>query len=323
MSDEQAFAVLIRLMSQYGFRNLFSIQMETLHERLYQFDHIMQQKIPELHRHLEVQGVEPGLYATQWFMTVFAYKCSLNLVFRVLDVLFTDGPYIVLHFALALLHRNQHTLLNMEHDDLVDFLNNGIFDSYQVSSLNVILKTIIINNGLFKKKDNESIFVQDAYNIDIPARLLTRLAKQHASEAAREAKSHSQEEHLRRINADLSKHVRRLEKSYHSLKVEHQEVTQQVIEAKMNVARMDDDNQQLRHQLMQARTELEQLKSSLPNVEELTRQNKQLLQRNNDLEDQLADIEAVLISLKVKYAERESAYEELKQKAQKAGISLL
>lgn len=175
MSDEQAFAVLIRLMSQYGFRNLFSIQMETLHERLYQFDHIMQQKIPELHRHLEVQGVEPGLYATQWFMTVFAYKCSLNLVFRVLDVLFTDGPYIVLHFALALLHRNQHTLLNMEHDDLVDFLNNGIFDSYQVSSLNVILKTIIINNGLFKKKRTMKAFLSRTLTTSTSLRVYLRV----------------------------------------------------------------------------------------------------------------------------------------------------
>ena len=156
--------------------------------------------------------------------------------------------------------------------------------------------------------------------MDVPSRLLTRLAKQHANEAAREAKSQNQEEHLRRINTELSSHVRRLEKSYRNLEHEHQEVTKQGIDAKMTVARMEDESQQLRWQLSQAKTELEQLKTSMPAVEEIQRQNKQLLQKNGHLESQLEDVEAILISLKMNIAERESAYEEMRQKLHKAGI---
>lgn len=152
-------------------------------------------------------------------------------------------------------------------------------------------------------------------------KLLARLAKQHASELARESKIQNQEEHLRRVNAELSEHVRRLEKSYRTLESEHQEVTRQVIDAKMNMARMDDENQQLRWQLSQVRNELEQLKKSMPTLEELSRQNKQLTQRNEYLENQVTDMEAILVSLKMKYAESESAYEMLKQKLHKAGIS--
>ncbi|KAI9243917.1 rab-GTPase-TBC domain-containing protein [Phascolomyces articulosus] len=299
MPDDMAFCVLIKLMSQYGLRGQFMPQMELLHERLYQFEHILQQKLPQIHRHLEVQGVQPSMYASQWFLTLFASKCPLHLAFRVFDMVLLEGAHVVLRFALALMFRNQHTLLNLEFEALVDFLNNAVFDTY---------------------KDDENGFVHDAYSMDIPTRLLTRLAKQHATEAAREAKSQSQEEHLRRINTELSSHVRRLEKSYRNLEHEHQEVTKQVIDAKMSVARMDDENQQLRWQLSQVRTELEQLKIQMPVVEDVQRQNKHLVQKNGELEGQLEDVEAILISLKMKYAESESGYEEMKQKLHKAGI---
>ncbi|KAI7852043.1 rab-GTPase-TBC domain-containing protein, partial [Circinella umbellata] len=299
MPDDMAFCVLIKLMSQYGLRGQFMPQMELLHERLYQFEHILQQKLPQIHKHLEVQGVQPSMYASQWFLTLFSSKCPLYLAFRVFDMVLLEGSHVVLRFALALMFRNQHTLLNLDFEALVDFLNNSVFDTY---------------------KDDESGFVHDAYSMDVPSRLLTRLAKQHTNEAAREAKSQNQEENLRRINTELSSHVRRLEKSYRNLEHEHQEVTQQVIDAKMKVARMEDDSQQLRWQLSQAKTELEQLKTSMPAVEETQRQNKHLLQKNGHLESQLEDVEAVLISLKMNYAERESAYEEMRQKLHKAGI---
>ncbi|KAI8149121.1 rab-GTPase-TBC domain-containing protein [Fennellomyces sp. T-0311] len=298
MPDDMAFCVLIKIMSQYGLRGQFMPQMELLHERLFQFDHILQQKLPQIHKHLEAQGVQPSMYASQWFMTLFASRGPLHLVYRVFDMVLLEGSHVVLRFALALMFRNQHTLLNMDFEALVEFLNNAVFDTY---------------------KDDENGFVHDAYSMDIPTRLLNRLAKQHATEAAREAKNQSQEEHLRRINAELSSHVRRLEKSYRNLEGEHSEVTKQVIDAKMNVARLDDENQQLRWQLSQARTELDQLKLNMPVVEELQRSNRQLSQRNCDLENQLEDVEAILISLKMKYAESESNYEVMMQKLHKAG----
>ena len=101
MPDEAAFCVLIKLMGQYQMRRHFTPHMETLHERLYQFDHLLQQHLPQVHRHLDAHGVRPTMYASQWFMTLFAYRCSLELVFCVFDLVFVEGPHIILNFALA------------------------------------------------------------------------------------------------------------------------------------------------------------------------------------------------------------------------------
>ncbi|ORY94066.1 rab-GTPase-TBC domain-domain-containing protein [Syncephalastrum racemosum] len=290
MREEHAFAVLIKLMSQNGLRSQYTPNMETLHERLYQFDHILQQKIPQVHRHLETQGVRPSMYASQWFLTLFASRCPLPLTVRIFDLIMVEGTLVVLRVALALLWRSQDTLLTLDMEHLVGFLNHTIYDAYV---------------------DDPNALVQDTYQIDIPTRLLNRLAKQRTTEAAREAKAQTQEEHLRRINTDLSQHVHRLEKANRTLETENRDVTQQVIDAKMSVARLDDENQQLRHELGQVRSELEQLKSTLPALEEMTRQNAYYRQQNQDLQSQLTDVEEILVDLKLKYAESEGRYEEL------------
>ncbi|KAG0168026.1 GTPase-activating protein [Apophysomyces sp. BC1034] len=297
MPEEESFCVLVRLMECYGLRGHYTQEMEALPEHMYQFDNLLQQKLPEIHRHLEIQGVKPSMYVSQWFLTVFAYRCPLNLVFRVFDLLFVDGVHIILQVALALMTRHQETILNLTFEHLLAFFRDKIFDVYA---------------------DDEEVIVQDTFSMDIPPQLLTRLAKQFAAERARETRVQSQEDHLRNVNSDLSEHVRRLETAYKSLETEHQEVTRQAIETKMSMARMDDENQQLRRQLAQLRTDFDEVKSKMNEsfqvqVDELTERNAHLSGRNGALENQLADIESVLISLKVNFAEREGEYDVMKR----------
>lgn len=154
-------------------------------------------------------------------------------------------------------------------------------------------------------------FIQDAYHLDIAPKLLARLTKQYANEAAREAKVRSQEEQLRRANAEVTNQLRQLEKSYQSLEKDHHEVASQVIDAKMHVAKMDDENEQLKRQLAQSRGELEKYKMTAPVVDNLMRENAHLKQQNDQLTTRLADLETMLVNLKIKHAETESAQQKL------------
>ena len=132
MPDEAAFCVLIKLMSQYGLRGHFTPHMETLHERMYQFSQLLQIHLPQVHRHLDAQGVLPSMYASQWFMTLFAYRCPLELVYRVFDLLLVEGSQIVINFALALMKKNQQWILSLEFESLLEFFSGAIFDVYKV-----------------------------------------------------------------------------------------------------------------------------------------------------------------------------------------------
>lgn len=132
MPDEAAFCVLLKLMGRYGLRGHFTPQMEKLHEHMYQFDQLLLQHLPQVHRHLDAQGVVPSMYASQWFMTLFAYRCPLELVYRVFDLLFIEGSQIILNFALALMKKNQQVILSLEFESLLEFFSGSIFDAYKV-----------------------------------------------------------------------------------------------------------------------------------------------------------------------------------------------
>lgn len=132
MPDEAAFCVLIKLMSEYGLRGHFTPEMEILHERMFQFAQLLQLHLPQVYRHLDAQGVLPTMYASQWFMTLFAYRCPLDLVYRVFDLVFVEGSQIILNFALALMKKNQQVILSLEFEALLEFFSGTVFDAYKV-----------------------------------------------------------------------------------------------------------------------------------------------------------------------------------------------
>lgn len=132
MPDEEAFCVLVQLMGKYGLRGHFTPQMEQLHRRLYQFEQLLLEKLPRIHRYLNEQGIQSTMYASQWFMTLFAYKFPLELVFRIFDIILAEGIDSIFQFALAVLKSNEKVILSLEFEALLDFLKNGLFAEYQV-----------------------------------------------------------------------------------------------------------------------------------------------------------------------------------------------
>lgn len=133
MPEEEAFLVLIKLMGKYDLRGHFTPRMETLHQHMYQFDNVFQQKLPVVHRHMESEGVSPSMYASQWFITLCSYRCPIEMSFRIMDLLFIEGPQVLVQIALALIVRNQEHILKLKFDALVDFLCNGVFQVYEVN----------------------------------------------------------------------------------------------------------------------------------------------------------------------------------------------
>ncbi|KAI7899282.1 rab-GTPase-TBC domain-containing protein [Cokeromyces recurvatus] len=279
MPDEAAFSVLIKLMTQYGLRGHFTPQMETLHERMYQFNQLLKMHVPQVFHHLDAQGVLPSMYASQWFMTLFAYRCPLDLVYRVFDLLFVEGSQVILHFTLALMKKNQQTILSLEFENLLEFFSNHVFDVY---------------------KDDAFQFVQDAYTFDISLRLLSKLSKQYQVKAKKEAKIQSIEDDIKRENIKLQKQLTELQHSYKTLELEHQEVAQQLIQAKINRVNLDVENQQLKHELSVMKVKVEKIKTSVngkqqQKFEELVKQNAYLIETNTILEDKLSELEVDLI----------------------------
>jgi hypothetical protein len=74
MPEEEAFCALVQLMKHYSFRELYTHDMVGLHMRLYQFDCLLKEMEPQIASHLESHGILSTMFASQWFMTVFAVR---------------------------------------------------------------------------------------------------------------------------------------------------------------------------------------------------------------------------------------------------------
>lgn len=124
--------MLVRMMQTYEMRGHYTPDMEKLQLRLYQFEQLMEETVPMVFKHLRNQGIRSTMYASQWFMTVFAYKFPLELVFRVYDILFVEGADALLRFAIALLKMNHDRILSLDFEVLIEFLKHGLFEPYMV-----------------------------------------------------------------------------------------------------------------------------------------------------------------------------------------------
>ncbi len=87
----------------------------------------------------------------------------------------------------------------------------------------------------------------------------------------------------------------------------------------MDVARTEDEKQQLRHELQQVKSEFEQYKINMAQsyesqMNELVAENHKLTERSIMLADQLTDTESMLINMKISFAEREAEFEDVKRK---------
>ncbi|XP_022820305.1 rab GTPase-activating protein 1-like isoform X4 [Spodoptera litura] len=121
MPEEQAFCLLVRLMYGYGLRELYKDGFEALYMRLHQLDRLMEEQLTDLRAHFQELGVEPHMFASQWFLTVFTARFPLPLVYHILDVFLLQGIDTLFQVALALLSRSRKDLLQHDFEGVLKY----------------------------------------------------------------------------------------------------------------------------------------------------------------------------------------------------------
>jgi chromosome segregation ATPase len=161
--------------------------------------------------------------------------------------------------------------------------------------------------------------VQDAFKIHIVTKRLDRLAKDYYVEASRANNEAEAIEALKKQNKVLADSIKSIETNYSELNKEHTDIAKELITAKMNIARINDENEVLRQQSTDLKKALETLPGEVEarvkeEMEILYTKNAALVERNSSLEDQLAYMENMIIDIKTKYSESEEEREALRQR---------
>lgn len=152
-------------METYDMRTMFTLKMEGLQQRLFQFSSLLSQICPDLHAHFQKHGVNPAMYASQWFLSLFAYTYPLPLVFRIYDVVFAEGaPETIMRVAIALLKNNEAKLLSFgEFEDLVEFLTARLYESYNNEPTGLIKDAMALSSVITKAKLDQlsELYIKD------------------------------------------------------------------------------------------------------------------------------------------------------------------
>lgn len=313
MPEEEAFCLLVRLMNHYHLRDMFVLDMPGLHLHLYQFERLLEDLEPALYCHLHRRAVPPQLYATQWFLTLFAYRFPLQLVLRVHDLVLSEGlEGAILKFGIVLMRKNAQALLGM-HDmvGLTNFLKEKIFDVYidQAPTATSILESGFFGSsgGIDKEIYRADVLVQDACAIKITPETLATYTAEWELKVKIEKDREAEMESNRSANASLALKVRSLEERIEQSDAEHVQMASELVRTKVLNEELHDKNDSLDCQVVELRKVVERqpeeveerLKAEMDRI--MTR-NLEVQNENRGLEEQMADMEKALVETKMDYA---------------------
>ncbi|KAG7795374.1 hypothetical protein KL929_004141 [Ogataea haglerorum] len=322
MEASEAFCMLVKLMNTYDFKQLFVPQMPGLHLKLYQFDRLMEDNLPELYLHLKREGVRSSMYATQWFLTVFGYKFPLEMVLRIYDIVIAEGIESLLKFALNLMMKNQKQLLELSFDDLLPFLKDKLFFYYVDNSGDGSAPRTLadgysnreISIDTYRLED----FVADSMAIDILPVNLKRYEAEFAEIHKLEGEMETEISQLKTRNGQLLRDIRHIEAEYATLNREHVEIANEMVQGKMEIAQLQDENRQLQEQIDELTERLRRLETQSDTnvdftgeisnsmnmeIQKTMERNLQVMEENRMLEEQLASVTQELADTKAEISE--------------------
>ncbi|KAJ4356208.1 uncharacterized protein N0V89_004238 [Didymosphaeria variabile] len=325
MPEEEAFGLFVTLMNKYGLRDLFVQDMPGLHLHLYQFERLLEDLEPALYCHLRRKDVKPQLYATQWFLTLFAYRFPLQLVLRIYDLILSESlETAILRFGIVLMQKNAEALMGMKDmATLTTFLKEKIFDVYidKAPSASSILESGFFGStgGIDKEIYRADALVKDALAVNLTPEMVKHYTTEWKEQQRVEKDRETELQGLRDKTAMLENKVRTLERRAEQSDTEHVQVASELIKTKVENDTLAEENETLKTKV----EELQKIVDTQPaEVEERMRtemdtvmqKNISVHNENRMLEENMAEMEKDLVDTKMKYADINQQYEQLKQK---------
>lgn len=302
MDASEAFCMLVKLMDNYSFRDLYLPEMPGLHLMLYQFDRLLEDMLPDLYFHLQQQDIKSSMYATQWFLTLFGYKFPLDMVLRIYDIVIAEGMESILRFALNLMLQNKEKMMELQFDDLLKFLKEKIFYCYQQEGDKITASNYKLDE-----------FVSDSMKVQILPITLSRYQAEFEEIKTLESRRKHEIDQLRLQNSGLLKEIRKIEAAYATLNKEHVQIANEMVQGKVEIANLEDDNQQLKQQINENTKRLStlndqsgkdvdftgKLSSALDEeVQRTMKANAEVMTKNADLEEKLSILQQQYEELK-------------------------
>jgi hypothetical protein len=108
-TPEDSFCIMNALftLEKYKMHDLFLPGMPGLERSFYVFLSLQKQYLPKVFHRLNELGFVPQMYASQWFLTMFAIYFPIDIVVNLWDIMLVEGRKTIFRVALAILKLNE------------------------------------------------------------------------------------------------------------------------------------------------------------------------------------------------------------------------
>jgi len=303
MPEEESFAVLVKIMQDYRMREMFKPSMAELGLCMYQLDTLIQEHIPDLYVHFQSQAIHTNLYASSWFLTLFATSLPLAITCRIMDCFLCDGIEIIFRVALTLLTMGKHELLLLDIEGVIKYFQKDmpkIFES-----------------------DPDVVFNM-AFLLKINQKKMKRLEKEYTSMKCKEKEDEIELRRLRTENSLLRQRIDFLETESSDLadrliqgQVTRAEVEESTFAMKRELAAIRQHDTDTNEKLGEAKEririlseQLEDQSSKTPSLEEVSLKSEIIKQK----QEMIDCLQEELIKVRLREAENEDTIKNLRQK---------
>uniref|UniRef100_A0A158QIB5 Rab-GAP TBC domain-containing protein n=1 Tax=Rodentolepis nana TaxID=102285 RepID=A0A158QIB5_RODNA len=236
LPEEQAFCLLVKIMSNYGIRMMFLNNCEGLLRCLHQLDRLIEDQVPDVYRAFSELGIKSHMYASQWFLTLFTAKFPLNFVFRIFDIFLVEGLLFIFKVMIAFLKISRNYLLGLDFEGTLKYFR-------------------ITLPKRFRSNEACDEFISTACSIKISGRQLIRYGRDFEKQREVDAKANSESAALVRELNRLREECGRLDKENGDLAgnlMAHKTDMQSTID------RLEDEVENLRQELRNTQYELKE-----------------------------------------------------------------
>ncbi|XP_068807846.1 rab GTPase-activating protein 1-like isoform X2 [Struthio camelus] len=257
MPEEQAFCVLVKIMYDYGLRDLYRNNFEDLHCKFFQLEKLMQEQLPDLYSHFSDLNLEAHMYASQWFLTLFTAKFPLCMVFHIIDLLLCEGLNIIFHVALALLKTSKEDLLQADFEGALKFFRVQLPKRYRA-------------------EENARRLMEQACNIKVPTKKLKKYEREYQAMRESQLQKEDPMDRYKRENRRLQEASMRLEQENDDLA--HELVTSKIA-LRNDLDQAEDKADVLNKELLLTKQKLVETEEEKRKQEEETAQLKEVFRK--------------------------------------------
>ena len=102
MDEESSFYMLHSLMKKYKLEGLYYDNFPDLKKKCFVLLNMQKKYINKIYNIFQRDGIVPTMYASSWFISLFARTVDFNIAVRILDCFFLEGFKVIYRISLAL-----------------------------------------------------------------------------------------------------------------------------------------------------------------------------------------------------------------------------